>query len=945
MSRILLASLFTGTATVMMAAAASAQPEEREFNIPAGNLKSALDAYVRQSNRQVIYRSDDVRTARTKGVKGRQSLDAALEAILAGTGFQSTRDTSGAIAVVRATQAIFLPETDRVNRDLAIGRDDTDNEIIVTGTRLDRGSVAVPVNSYSAQAVQESGQNSLTGYLNTLPEVSVSRVPASSSAFGLQTTVQLRGLPRGTTLVMIDGKRPQTSGAAASYFNINSLPAAAVERIDIVPMGSSAIYGADAVAGVVNFILKKNFKGLEINVSGNWADTYDGFNASAVWGKDWGNAALTIAAAYDVNDPLFCRDRDLTRNQDFRRFSSVGGVDRRTTQCTPGTVTAVSGTLNVLGTTRAAIPAVGSPVSRPSDFAAGAGQQNLCSRLDETIISSTERYSGLLNGNLEIDDRLTIRSENLISRTTTSEPITNRIVSNALVPATNPYNPFGQPVRVSTELPYVSRRIFRTDFIRPLVGVRFDINKDWRIDASAHLAIERNQSQSGTTINTTRRTSALASTDPSTALNLFNPSSNNPALIKSLIDFESDTYETARYVADVAINGSFNLLPAGPVNFVVGGEISRETLDRFSSGQVVIGSREQLSAFLEARLPLIEWAGRERFAVSFAGRYDRYNDFGTALTPQFTAALVPWDGIEIGVAYSESFRAPPITFLSIPQSSAVVTLFDPVTARNNTFTVFFGGKPPLRPETGTARSINIRLEPGFLRGLSARLAYWEIDQDDRIVQPSFSTFVNNPSLFPGAIIRDPVSNNIVTWNSTFYNFGKLNVHGIDAQVSYRLDTEWGTFTPSVALVRTTKFASSIQPGSPPIDRLGRASNSDVWAPKYKLTAGMRFDSRVFSTGISGRYISDYLDYQDAVINQNRLGDHWTFDIFARFNLANLSRTETGDRKRGLTLNFAIVNLFDRQPRFSNFPSSSIGFDILQEDIIGRNMTATLSYRF
>lgn len=134
----------------------------------------------------------------------------------------------------------------------------------VTGSRLKRIDVdgPAPVHVYTRADIDRSGQPTMERFLSSLNEASMSTGEGSSGLTNGQGSVQLRGLPLGSTLVLINGRRVQAVGSSsANFFNLNLVPMAAVDRVEIVPVGSSAVYGGDALAGVVNIVLKKSLEG------------------------------------------------------------------------------------------------------------------------------------------------------------------------------------------------------------------------------------------------------------------------------------------------------------------------------------------------------------------------------------------------------------------------------------------------------------------------------------------------------------------------------------------------------------------------------------------------------------------------------------------------------------------------------------------------------------
>ena len=250
----------------------------------------------------------------------------------------------------------------------------------ITGSRLKRidADGPAPVNVYTRADIDRSGQPTLERFISSLNEASVSPGEGGSAATTGQGSVQLRGLPLGSTLVLINGRRVQAVGSSSgNFFNLNLIPMAAVERIEIVPVGSSAVYGGDALAGVVNVILRKSIDGLALEARLTSGDGIGDGGISIGTGGRGEGGSYVLLGSYSRTTPLTMAERDFFADADYRRF---GGVDARTRSCTPGTVTTVS-TANLpgLGSRFAGIPVLGAgqPLTAAS-FAATAGQPNLC---------------------------------------------------------------------------------------------------------------------------------------------------------------------------------------------------------------------------------------------------------------------------------------------------------------------------------------------------------------------------------------------------------------------------------------------------------------------------------------------------------------------------------------------------------------------------------------
>lgn len=321
MIRTLAAALATGTCIVALAAPASAQT--REYNIRAGSLKSALDAYVRQSGRQVVYRADEVRTARSPGVRGELSADAALANLLAGSGF-TTRVDGNLVAIVKTSgngQAAGIDASSTV----AAGTDSAaaangDAEILVTGSRIRQAPTASMVLVRTQQEMRDAGQGTLMEVIRTIPQNFNGgqnpgigqQVPIQSggSNIGAASTINLRGLGSDATLTLVNGHRLPYSSSRSSI-DVSSIPFLAVDRIEIVADGASALYGSDAVGGVANIILKRDYDGA-IASARFGASTEGGYEQQqygVVAGRRWSTGGVVAAYEFERDTEIEARQR------------------------------------------------------------------------------------------------------------------------------------------------------------------------------------------------------------------------------------------------------------------------------------------------------------------------------------------------------------------------------------------------------------------------------------------------------------------------------------------------------------------------------------------------------------------------------------------------------------------------------------------------------------
>ena len=317
MVRTLAAALATSTCIVALATPAAAQT--REYNIPAGSLKNALDAYVRQSGRQIVYRADEVRTARSPGVHGSMHSDTALSGLLQGSGF-TTRADGNIVAIVKAGNG----EID--NRPTSSSEEkqkqtSADQEILVVGTHIRGGNTPSPVVAFSAKQIREEGFTDLGEVIRSVPQnfsggqnPGVMGVASGVSDVTGGSALNLRGLGADASLTLLNGHRLAYDGYSQAV-DISAIPVEAVERLEIVPDGASAIYGSDAVGGVANVTLKRDFKGLTLGARYGGA-TNDGLATreyTATAGATWASGGL-IATFKDTDaDPIYARQRSYTK--------------------------------------------------------------------------------------------------------------------------------------------------------------------------------------------------------------------------------------------------------------------------------------------------------------------------------------------------------------------------------------------------------------------------------------------------------------------------------------------------------------------------------------------------------------------------------------------------------------------------------------------------------
>jgi len=821
------------------------------------------------------------------------------------------------------------------------------DKVTVTGTRLPAAAAqaAQDVRVYDRERIERSGQATVPDFLATLPEVSLNSVESTY----LATTVRLRGAVPGSALVLINGRRTeQTTGGAvtAGFFDLGTIPLSMVERIEVLPFGSSAIYGGDALAGVVNIVLRSDFSGAEGNVGYRWAKNMDETLVFAGTGLQAEEFNLSLMATYSKRTSIYGKDRDITASPDYRRFGGPNlgnqffGV--------PANVSSVSGNLPGLNSSFAAVPVGSSGVGlTPADFAATAGTQNTGYYTTyQSLVPDSNRKGVFLNASYRASPTLELFTELLASRYELDVGFTPPFLQLASVPASNPFDPFGTPVLVSGVVQgaeNLSKLFFDEDFVRPLVGARGQFGT-WGWEVTAQTSRDRGQQTIYGQPQTALLNAALASSDPATALNPFvDGPMASPAVLSSIYSKTLPTFfKSHSDIVDAFMRGPLMKLPAGPLDAVVGAEYDGSTLNRGFEA-----SRTAKALFTELRAPLIAGtnggnAKREVLAVQGAVRYDNYSDFGSQTTWQAGLEFRPIEAVLLRGTHATAFKPPTLYNLNAPALTGSTTVTDPQRNGETVVTqVKVGGNPGLNPTTGRSSSAGIVWSPPQAAGLNVTATWWQLDIENAVSLPNPQFIVNNEASYPGRVVRAPAApgavGQITSVDYSYVNFGAMHEQGIDASIDARFRTQHGTFTPAVAATYITKFDGASTPGSASVDRASHANNDGIFAPRWKASASVGWDGgRGVRATLGGRYVGSYTDYTPP----RTIGNFWYFDGSVEVDMEQALGMVKGSLG-GMKLLVTGTNLFDKLPPYSTYFR---GYDVYNYDLVGRTFFVRLQWK-
>ncbi|HEY0341269.1 MAG TPA: TonB-dependent receptor, partial [Steroidobacteraceae bacterium] len=485
----------------------------------------------------------------------------------------------------------------------------------------------------------------------------------------------------------------------------------------------------------------------------------------------------------------------------------------------------------------------------------------------------------------------------------------------------------------------------------PMVGVRGELPWGWHYEVTATYGQDKSDITL-TTINATALKAALASADPATALNVFSSTNpGSPGLLDSIFLTNHTQWNDSLLSGQAVLRGPLFTLPAGPVQAAFGGSWDHtkiwyeQTVDAAPTPASDL-KRSEYAAFTEERVPLIAAPSPERrgeiLALSLAARYDHSDDFGGKATYQGGLEWRPFNSLLLRGDYGTSYRAPQLERLYGSTLQYQLSVTDPFRG-GTTYVANFpiGPSPGLNPETGRSRTLGFVYSSDFLQGLEISSTWWSIDYDNYIGNPTAQAIVSFPDQYPaGSVVRAAPTpqdlskgwlGTILSVSGAPVNYGSLKVTGVDADASYRVPSPWGTWTPAISLTETYQYEVALTPTAPAYSVVGQANLTPGFSPRWKGSASLGWEQGALAARLTGRYISSYKDYAPYAPPDYELGDFWLFDVNLRYDIGK--QFTHNPWLHDTFVSVGAVNLFNRQPQFSYYPS--MGYDFQQADIRGR----------
>lgn len=868
-------------------------------------------------------------------------------------------------------------------------------KVEITGSAIKRidAETAVPVTIIKADDLKREG---ITTIEQVVARLSMSQTAQSTSqSVGLGTGgaafANLRGLGQNKTLVLLNGRRLANNAIDSSAPDLNMIPFAALERVEVLRDGASALYGTDAIGGVINFITRKDYTGGTVTLGVDSPQHPGGKSTSANVGFGVGDLSKDRYNLFGFLD---------FQKQDPLRASQRPIINDRSIKTSP---TSSPGQYNQDGAVQnPSFPTCGSPDGIPlGDGVTDATCGYLYARQVD-LVPKTERKTGFLKGTLQLTDAHQLGLEYFISENSNAtkiagvpygalwmNPGTKYYPGNGITPLPTVFtlNPAYLPTSAPPgALPGVIKLRWRDTFS----GGREEQtdNTQQRFIASLDGAVAGWDYRTAFSYNENKLTDKLIAgyTDGTIVtsgvlngtINPFGDQDAAGAALLSSAQAKGTLFTAKGQVYSLDAQGSRELsdwFGAGrPAAIAVGAEFRREKFRYVGNAPfdaLVVsstgfdpatdneGSRNVAAIYAELNVPIIK-----ELEVTGSLRYDRYSDFGNTTNPKVSFRYQPNKQVLLRGSYSTGFRAPSLYDLNAPQTftNTANNWDDPVrcpggvpiagVSKSENCAVQFmsqiGGNKSLKPETSKNTTVGIVFEP--VADFSASVDFWWITLKHQIAALADTTIFGDPAKYAGLFHRAP-DGSLATDGSlcpgpncgfvedVTMNLGGVKTSGLDLGATYRIRAaEAGTVTLGFNGTYLTKFDYQNEADGVWLPNVGRyaggvALSSGGGGPAFRwqhaLTAN--WTKGPWGVGIVNNYKSGYID-QDPI---NTVGSYSTWDLWGSWRPT-----------KALALTVGVRNLFDTLPPNSNQTATfQVGYDPRFADATGRTYYLRGSYNF
>jgi iron complex outermembrane receptor protein len=843
----------------------------------------------------------------------------------------------------------------------------------ITGSLIRRiaSETSLPLTSIRAEDFARQGLTTAQQVLNSIPmnQTSVSSAQSVGLGTGGQSQADLRGLGGQRTLVLLNGRRIAAHPILGDSVDLNVIPLSALDRVEILRDGASAVYGSDAIGGVINFITKRQVKGGEVTVEAYQPQEEGGgserrLNLSGGFG-DLATDRFNVFGVMDVH-------RQLALPATARPFSATGVIPSRGVSQTSGTPfpanffsdNGISGNPSYAS---GCLP----QASIPNPSGAPTCRYDYTREVDDIPYTKQESYLGRASYKLSQDHTLAL--ELLHARSTNTARVAPPPLAGIglIMHGDSPYYPGG-----SAGVPAVAGLTGEDLDVswRPLVtGRRTDYSTSTadRLVLSAEGTLAGWDYSAGLNHSISQAASAFAGgyvidqrMIDGVGSGLLNPFGDQSAaglayLQDSLLIGEYLRARMRATALDVRASRDVYQLSGGAMGFALGAEARKEralySINRalasqasssgYADAQDQSGDRRIYALFAELNAPLIK-----NLELNGAARFDHYSDVGRSFTPKISARYQPVTPLLLRASWNRGFRAPTLFDLHGPQTvtnssdpwndpvlcpgGVPVAGANPNLACDQQQNIRQGGNPNVKPERSKTYSAGVVFEP--VRDLTLSLDYWNIRLRDQINALAEQTVFNDYAKYQSLFHYNAAGTRLDDVSLITDNLGEVKTSGIDTSLLWRLPKgRFGTLALQIDGTWVRNYDYQNERGGDFTENVGRyADATPVF--RWRHNATLSWQQGPWGASLTNRYMSGYTD-QNAVdpefLNQVKSYSTWS-----------LSGNYSGIAHVDLTV--GVRNLFDEDPPFTNQSTTfQQGYDPRYTDPLGRTWYARLTYKF
>ena len=865
----------------------------------------------------------------------------------------------------------------------------------ITGSSIKRlaSETALPVQTITREDIDKSG---ITTAAELLRQISASSASLTDGASITDSTggqrgfngANLRGLGVSSTLILLNGRRLANfaSPGDAAGVDLNSIPAGAIQRVEVLKDGASAIYGTDAIGGVINFITRKDYSGADIGLHAARTQQGGAAKTTGTVGGGFGSLAkegFNVFGVLDVQqlDSLrsterdFLKERPLAQTIPFYLSSrpypgNIRLQNNGTRRAAQQAALAAAGyTFNGAAFNQRTVNLTAPGCSPPASVYAASFLSQACGydyMQDTEIYPESKKVSFLGRGVVQLNADTQLFAEVMKAKAETTYVLSpnptslsgvtwSQINSNLPRPVTEPNN-YSFDVRFrATEAGNRSNEV-TSDGDRVVVGINGGlglVGPDW--DYSAALSRASNTA-TDRYVNGYFRFAEFDAGVRAGAINPFGPSSAaGRTLIDSLrIDDAARKSKGSTEGVDAKVTGSIAQLPGGALGVALGVEyrVEKQSFtpsallasnniagDRRSSlpaGQadpsIVPTSNERKigSAYAELSAPLTK-----ELELQAALRFDKYGGIGSTTNPKLGLRWQPTKTLLMRASAGTGFRAPSFSELYRPTQfgSSPAFIFDGVYNDFDQFPTVKEANPNLKPEKSKQFSVGLVFEP--LDGLSGSVDYWNIRKTDVISDLSAKTILENPTRYAQYITRDPVDG-YPTVLLRKENQGGLRTSGLDLEVKWRgMNTPVGRFGAGFSGTYVIDYERQFGKQEAFVSNAGRFLNDQV-IQRWRHRASIDWTAAGFGLTLGNTYYSGYTDdnYLPNVA-PGKVKEYSLWDLAGSWAV-----------NKQFTVRAGISNLLNTDPPFSNQSYYFLAtYDPTYADPKGRTFFASVKYSF